>query len=290
MRKSSAPSSAASASWIDDRFEPASTRLSGWPQPLRMTQKNSPSGPELQVSNGILGALLKTEYRRLAARMERVDLRRGGILYRANQKIEHVYFPDRAVVAMVDTLDDGRTVEVGIVGHEGMVGINIFLGAIVTPDKAIVQLPGAALRMRSRDLRAEMRFGSPLQRVLLHYTQVALAVISQSVACSQHHSVEQRVARWILSMHDYTHPKEFVMSHTSIAAMLGVRRSGISVAAARFQDLGLIHYRRGHIIVLDPKGLEQQACECYRFIKKQHQSLRQQVPRLLSKTNWRPAV
>jgi hypothetical protein len=121
-----------------------------------MPQKDWPSGPEVEVTNGILGALLKTEYRRLAARMERVQLPSGAIVYRANQRIEHVYFPEDSVVAMVDTLDDSRTVEVGLVGCEGMVGINIFLGTIATPDKAVVQLPGDALRMRSRDLRAEI--------------------------------------------------------------------------------------------------------------------------------------
>jgi CRP-like cAMP-binding protein len=251
-------------------------------QPLRMIQKNWPSGPEIEVSNGILGALLKTEYGRLAAKMERVDLKRGAVVYRANQKIGHVYFPEDAVVAMVDTLDDGRTVEVGLVGHEGMVGINVFLGTIATPDKAVVQLPGAALRMSSRDLRKAVRFGSPLQRVLLQYTQVALAVISQSVACSQHHRVEQRLARWILTMDQYAHPHELVMSHTSMAAMLGARRSGISIAASHLQALGLMRYRRGHIVVLDRKGLEEQSCECYRFIEKQHRSLLRQVPRLLS--------
>jgi hypothetical protein len=135
-----------------------------------------------------------------------------------------------------------------------------------------------------------VRFGSPLQRVLLHYTQVALAVISQSVACSQHHRVEQRLARWILTMDEYAHPHELVMSHTAIAAMLGSRRSGISIAASHLQNLGLIRYRRGHIVILDKKSLEQQACECYRFIKKQHQSLLRQVPRLLSKAGEAPSV
>jgi len=253
-----------------------------------MTQEDRPSGPEIQVTNGILGALLRTEYRRLIAKMERVDLKRGATVYRAHQNIEHVYFPEEAVIAMVDTLEDGRTIEVGIVGNEGMVGINIFLGTIATPDRAVVQLPGAALRMRSRDLRAEVRFGSPLQRVLLHYTQVALAVISQSVACSQHHRVEQRLARWILTMEEYARPHELVMSHASIAAMLGVRRSGVSIAASDLQDLGLIHYRRGRVVVVDKRGLEQKSCECYRFIKKQHQSLRRQVPRLLAKAGQAP--
>ena len=142
------------------------------------------------VRNSILAALLATEYKRLLPKLEHVTLRRGEIVYRADQEIEAVYFPEQAVVAMVDTAEDRRTVEVGIVGREGIVGINIFLGGAVTPDKAIVQLPGGAMRMKSKDLRKEVRFGSPLQRLLLGYTRTFLAVISQSVACSQHHDVE----------------------------------------------------------------------------------------------------
>jgi CRP-like cAMP-binding protein len=234
------------------------------------------------VRNQILGALLRTEYRRLIGRMEHVELTRGTILYRANQRIEHVYFPEDAVVAMVDTMANGRTVEVGIIGSEGLVGINIFLGGVTTPDKAVVQIPGGALRMSSRELRKEIRFGSPLQRLLLRYTQAFVAVISQSVACCEHHSVEQRLARWVLTMHDYTQPHEFLMSHQSIAAMLGARRSGVSVAAAMFRKLGLISYRRGRIMVLDRLGLERKSCECHRFIKEQYADWRAQVPALLS--------
>src|SRR5688572_26970785 len=118
---------------------------------------------------------------------------------------------------MIDTVDDGSTVEVGIIGHEGMVGINIFLGCLVTPDKAMVQIPGSAMRMKTSDLRKELHFGSPLQRLLLRYTQVLLAVISQSVACSQHHMLPQRLARWLLTMHDHAESNEFVMSHQAIA-------------------------------------------------------------------------
>lgn len=234
------------------------------------------------VRNQILGALLRTEYRRLIGRMEHVELPRGAILYRANQRIEHVYFPQDAVVAMVDTMANGRTVEVGIIGSEGLVGINIFLGGVTTPDKAVVQIPGGALRMSSRELRREIRFGSPLQRLLLRYTQAFVAVISQSVACCEHHSVEQRLARWVLTMHDYTQPHEFLMSHQNIAAMLGARRSGVSIAAAIFRKLGLISYRRGRIKVLDKPGLERKSCECHRFIKEQYAAWRDQVPALLS--------
>ena len=193
-----------------------------------------------------------------------------------------MYFPEEAVIAMVDTTDDGRTIEVGIIGREGIVGINIFLGGVITPDKAIVQLPGGAMRMRSKDLRKEVRFGSPLQRLLLGYTRIFLAVISQSVACSQHHSVEQRLARWLLTMNDYAGAREFLMVQESIAAMLGVRRVSITDAAGKLQAAALIGYRRGRVSVLDKPGLEKQSCECYRFIRQQYQRLHAELRRLLS--------
>jgi len=116
----------------------------------------------IAVRNRLLAALLATEYRRLLPRLEHVTLKRGAIVYRADQEIEHVYFPEEAVVAMVDAMGNGRTIEVGVIGREGIVGINIFLGGVITPDKAIVQLPGGAMRMKAKDLRKEVRFGSPL--------------------------------------------------------------------------------------------------------------------------------
>jgi CRP-like cAMP-binding protein len=247
--------------------------------PTRRRRPAPPAG--IPVRNGILAALLATQYKRLLPRLEHVTLSRGEIVYRADQKIEHVYFPEEAVVAMVDTTHDRRTVEVGVIGHEGLVGINIFLGGAVTPDKAIVQLPGGAFRMRSKDLRSEIRFGSPLQRLLLGYTLTFLAVISQSVACSQHHGIEQRLARWLLTMSDYAGAREFVMFHSAIAAMLGVRRVGITEAAQKLQAAGLIAYLRGRMRVLDKPGLEQKVCECYGFIRQEYESLQGRLPALL---------
>jgi CRP-like cAMP-binding protein len=235
------------------------------------------------IRNGILAALLATEYKRILPRLEHVKLQRGEIVYRADQDIEAVYFPEEAVVAMVDTTSDRHTVEVGIIGREGIVGINIFLGGVVTPDRAIVQLPGGAFRMKSKDLRKEVRFGSPLQRLLLNYTRTFLAVISQSVACSQHHNVEQRLARWLLTMDDYAGSRDFLMDHQSIAAMLGVRRVGISEAAKRLKAAALIDYRRGRITILDKPALEKRSCECYRFIKREYENLQSEVPRLLAR-------
>jgi len=162
------------------------------------------------------------------------------------------------------------------------VGVNIFLGGVITPDKAIVQLPGGAMRMKAKDLRKEVRFGSPLQRLLLDYTRTFLAVISQSVACSQHHNTEQRLARWLLTMSDYAGSREFLMVQESTAAMLGVRRVSITEAAGRLQAAALIGYIRGRVSVLDKPGLEKQSCECYRFIRQQYESLHAELPRLLA--------
>jgi CRP-like cAMP-binding protein len=234
------------------------------------------------AGNSILAALLATEYKRLAPKLERVTLRRGQIVYRADQSIEEVYFPEDAVIAMINSTNDGRTVEVGMIGREGLVGINVFLGGIVTPDKAIVQLAGGAIRMKTMALRQELRFGGPLQRLLLDYARAFLAVISQSVACSQHHSIEQRVARLLLTTGDYAGSGGFFLAHKFIATLLGVRREGITVAAQKLQAATLIDYNRGQITVLDRKGLKRNSCECYRLIRQQYRVLQRKVPRLLS--------
>ncbi len=237
---------------------------------------------EAPVKNRILATLLATEYKRLLPKLERVTFKRGEIVYRADQQIDEVYFPEDAVVAMVDTTDDDRTVEVGVIGCEGFVGINIFLGGVITPDKAIVQISGTAMRMKSKDLRKELRFGSPLQRLLLDYTRAFLTVMSQSVACSQHHTVEQRLARWLLTMSDYVSTHEIMMSQQTIAAMLGVRRVSVTDAASKFQAAALINYSRSRIKILDKSGLRKKSCECYLVIRKTYEVLHKELPRLLS--------
>lgn len=244
--------------------------------------KRQRAGTDPRVRNDILRALLNSEYKHLSPKLERANLKRGEIIYRADQRIAHVYFPETAVVAMIDTVEDGGTVEVGLIGHEGMVGINVFLGCLVTPDKAIVQISGTAMRMKTIDLRKELRFGSPLQRLLLRYTQALLAIISQSVACSQHHTVAQRLARWLLTMHDHAESNQFDMPQKSIAAMLGTRREGVTEAAGKLQAARLITYRRASIRILDDAGLKKKSCECYRFIRRQFDALLSDVPRFLS--------
>jgi CRP-like cAMP-binding protein len=246
------------------------------------TRKGDDPRADSPVRNDILRALLGSEYKHLSPRLEHVELKVGEVILQADQSIEYVYFPESAVAAMVDTVEDGGTVEVGVVGHEGMVGINIFLGCMVTPDKAIVQISGGAMRMKTKDLRKELRFGSPLQRLLLRYTQALLAVISQSVACSQHHTVAQRLARWLLTMHYYAESDDFEMSQELVAGMLGARRAGVSEASGKLQADGLIGYRRARIRILDERGLKRRSCECYRFIRQQYDGLLSDVPRFLA--------
>ena len=248
---------------------------------MRSTRQTLSAGAP--ITNNILHALLNSEYKHHRRKLEKVVLKRGEIIYRANQHIKHVYFPETAVVAMIDTVDDGSTVEVGIIGHEGMVGINVFLGCLVTPDKAVVQVSGTAMRMKTVDLRKELRFGSPLQALLLRYTQALLAIISQSVACSQHHTVGQRLARWLLTMHDHADSNQFEMPQDAIAAMLGARRAGISVAAGKLQASRLISYRRARIRILDEAGLKRKSCECYIYIRKQFDGLLRDVPKYLAR-------
>jgi CRP-like cAMP-binding protein len=236
----------------------------------------------MPIRNSVLGALLATQYDRVLPKLEHVTLQAGQTLYRAEQEIEDVYFPEQAVVSMIDSMDDGRTVEVGIIGREGIVGLNVFLGGVITPDKAVVQLAGGAMRMSAKDLRKELRFGSPLQQLLHGYSRTFLAVISQSVACSQHHDIEQRLARLLLTLDHLAGPEEFSMPQASIAPLLGVRRAGVSEAANHLQARGLIAYRRGRICVLDRRGLESKSCECYRFIRRQYAHFQAVLPRLLS--------
>jgi CRP-like cAMP-binding protein len=239
--------------------------------------------PPIALRNSVLAGLLAADYQEVVPKLKHVTLTAGQVLYRADQEIEEVYFPEDAVVAMIDTMEDARTVEVGIIGREGIVGINVLLGGVITPDKAIVQLSGGAMRMSADELRGEMRFGSPLQQLMLAYARSFLAVISQSVACSQHHDIEQRLARLLLTLNYYAGSREFPMMQAAIAALLGVRRSGISETAGKFQTQGLMRYQRGRIRVVDRRGLERKSCECYRFIRRQYAQFQERLPYLLSR-------
>ena len=234
----------------------------------------NPAAPfPLFTENQLLVSLDKTEYRELFSRFERVSLDLGECVYEPDGPIDHVYFPETAVFSMLATMEDGRTVEVGPVGNEGLVGLRVALGAENTLDRVLVHIPGKALRLNARELKAELISGrTTLSRNLTRYTRMLLAMTARTGACNKLHSLEQQLARWLLTMNDYV-GKELRLTHDLMALTLGVRRAGVSVAANSFRSTGLIDYRRSHIQVLDRQGLEATACECYRMVKAEYDRL-----------------
>lgn len=234
---------------------------------------SSPTSQPDSTENRILTALHSTDYQRLLSQMERVTLSQGEVVYEPEDHIDYVYFPETAVFSMLCMMEDGDTAEVGPVGREGLVGLNIFFGSDITPTQLIVHIAGDARRVRAELLKQELdseRSGLP--RLLFRYTQFLLAMTGQSSACNKLHSMEQQLAKWLLMMHDYT-GDELLLTHELLALTLGVRRAGISGVSMNFKDAGLIDYQRGHIQILDREGLEARACECYEVIRNEYERL-----------------
>jgi CRP-like cAMP-binding protein len=225
------------------------------------------------TENQLLVALDKSEYRELFSRLERISLTVGQSVYEPEGPIDHAYFPETAVFSMLATMEDGRTVEVGPVGNEGLVGLRVALGSDTTHDRVLVHVAGKALRLNARELKAELISGrTRLSQNLTRYTRMLLAMTARTVACYKLHSLEQQFARWLLTMNDYV-GSELRLTHDLMALTLGVRRASVTVTANGFRAGGLIDYRRSAIQVLDREGLEAAACECYRVVKGEYDRL-----------------
>lgn len=227
----------------------------------------------MQLQNRLLLSLINHDYQRLSSNLRRVELNHGDVIYTAGDNIENVYFPETAVVSLLSTLEDGSTTEVGLIGREGMVGLSVFLGGAITPERAVVQIHGSALKMAASFLAQELRLGSPLQVRLLRYTRSFLALVTQSVICSQHHSLETRFARWLLMMRDYSGSDTLHLTHEMVAGMIGTRRAGVSMATRALRERGLIDSARGMIEIVNGDALEQAACECYAIIRDEFEEL-----------------
>jgi CRP-like cAMP-binding protein len=219
------------------------------------------------TENRILNALPDEEYERLAPHLEFGNANHGQILYQMEQTIDYIYFPNRAMISLVSQMSDGGSVEVGIVGFEGMVGLPCVLGLDKSPHETMVQIQDGAARMPAHLLRAEFKRGGVLQDVLLRYTQSLLYLTSQIAACNRAHSVEERLARWLLMCHDRCLCEDLPLTHEFLSMMLGVRRAGVTTAALALQAEELIHYTRGHIQLANRPSLEDYACECYALLK-----------------------
>jgi CRP-like cAMP-binding protein len=220
-----------------------------------------------RVPNRVLASIPSKEYKRLHTSLKPITLEFGQVLYEPGEPIQHVYFPIDSLISLLTAVDKRRTLEVGMVGNEGMAGMPFILGIGVSGVRAIVQGGGAALRMASAPFRTEFSRNQPLQEALYRYTYALMAQISQTAACNRFHEAGPRLARWLLMTRDRVGSDEFLLTHEFLAHMLGVRREGVTEAATALKQRKLISYSRGKIQILNVSGLKSSACSCYQIVK-----------------------
>jgi CRP-like cAMP-binding protein len=225
------------------------------------------------VQNRLLRLLPREELRRLEPHLEPMELQRRQILHEPGAPIKHAYFLNSGFASCLTVLASGSSVETANIGNEGFVGARILLGAETGPHRVMVQIPGHALRIASGDLKDACLRDSYFRRLLYRYLNALLTQVTQSVACNSVHSLEKRLARWLLMTHDRMQADQFPLTHELLAMMLGVRRASVTVAASKLQEHGYIRYTHGKITVLDRAGLEGASCECYLAVKKDYDSL-----------------
>lgn len=219
--------------------------------------------PRGRVVNRLLACLPAKDLERILKCCERLELEFGEVLCEADRPFQHVYFPLTGFISRVAALEGHPSLEMGLIGNEGMLGATLSLGIDDAPMRAVVQGPGSMLRMTASQLRRELNLNGSLLRVLNRYIYVSMAQLSQSAACIHFHEIEPRLACWLLMTHDRAHADHFHFTHADLADMLGVRRSGVTIAAGALQHRGIIRYTRGAINILDRGGLELAACKCY---------------------------
>jgi CRP-like cAMP-binding protein len=215
------------------------------------------------VENHLIELLPRRERSRLHAVCEMIQLAQGEVLCEPGKPIRHVYFPLDACISLLAVIDGRPGVEVGMVGREGMLGVQLVLGVTHAPVHALVQSAGTAHRIGVNDFRSGLARSAALQHALQHYMYVRMAQMATAAACLRFHLIGPRLARWLLMSQDRAHSDSFRITHEFLATMLGVRREGITAAASALQRKGLIEYRRGNLKVLDRRGLEAAACGCY---------------------------
>ena len=219
--------------------------------------------------NQLLAALPEADYERLLPHLEPVTLPLGLVVFESGSTLRHLYFPASGIVSLLYAMENGASTEIAVIGNEGVVGIALFMGGESTPSRAVVQSAGHGYRLKAAVLKPEFERGGPLQQLLLRYTQALIAQMTQTAVCNRHHAVDQQLCRWLLLSLDRLPSNELAMTQELIANMLGVRREGVTEAAGKLQEEGLIRYRRGHITVLDRPKLEARVCECYAVVKKE---------------------
>ena len=223
--------------------------------------------------NRLLAALPEAELQRWLPELEEVDMPLGQVLYESGATLSHEYFPTPAIVSLLYVMENGASAEIAVVGHEGLVGVSLFMGGESTPSRAVVQSAGRGFRLQASTMKDEFDRAGPVLHLLLRYTQALITQMAQTAVCNRHHSLDQQLCRWLLLSLDRLHGNELVMTQELIANMLGVRREGVTEAALKLQKAKLIRYSRGRISVLDRPGLETRSCECYAVDKREYDRL-----------------
>lgn len=227
------------------------------------------------TDNMLLNTLPDESKARIFPQLKLVHLPLGKVIYESGQSLELVYFPTDSIVSLLYEIKNGSSAEISIVGNDGMLGIAVFMGGESMPSRAVVQSAGNAFFLPSAILKKEFNNNPSIRLILLRYVQALIAQIAQTAVCNRHHTIEQQLCRWLLLSIDRLASNNLNMTQELIANMLGVRREGVTEAAGRLQKLGVIHYKRGHIEVIDRGKLERLCCECYDVVKQETERLSQ---------------
>lgn len=220
--------------------------------------------------NLLLAALPRKERERLDPHLEHVTLDQGEVLIEAEEPIKYMLFPYDLVTSTIQGMSDGTQLEVGLMGIEGMIGIQFWLRQKTTPTRTIVQVPGTGLRMKASVFKKEvMEKVSPLNELVASYTHAFMVMTSQVAVCNRMHEMDERLSRWLMLIYNRTQREDFPLTQEFLAMMLGAHRPTVSTAASILQKAGFIRYSRGHMKILDPKGIERGACECLRIMESQ---------------------
>jgi CRP-like cAMP-binding protein len=225
------------------------------------------------IANRFLLSLPQSSLKRLRHALEFRTLAKGDVIARLGQPVEHLYFVNRGLISFVKTMQDGRAVEIGVVGIEGVSSPHALFGINKAVLEALVQIPGTAFRIRQGTLKRLMAEDAPLREALEKYIHFYVAAFAQTAACNRLHYLEDRCCRWLLIAHDSARSDTFQLTHEFLAMMLGGQRSGVSITASALQKAGLIQYRHGQVTITNRSGLEDAACECYGATSKQYDQL-----------------
>ncbi len=227
----------------------------------------------LKEQNWLFKSLPPAEWERLLPFIQPFDMPLGLVLSESGDKMNYVYFPTTAIVSLLYGLENGSSAEIAVVGNEGCVGVSIFMGGQSTLSSSVVQSAGKSYRIKAQAILEEFGKAGPMMHLFLRYTQALITQMSQTAVCNRHHTLDQQFCRWLLLSLDRLTSNDLVMTQELISNMLGVRREGVTEAALKVQKAGLISYSRGHIKILDRKGLEHRTCECYQVVKTEYERL-----------------